>query len=381
MDHFEGGHMNLRRLLATAFTAIAMFVCLAGMVSPTSAQVAPVSKVEFTVSGLDYDVLYLADFLDIGTGKLKEFVPAFSAEMRPLPVGSSSRVTLGLTTVMILQDDPNREGYTLTDGVSGPFTFGPAPRSVYSKDLIRGGSTDIRMTPRVLWNTSNPGKAKLEDHLKRFPSAPVGTYRFIIQVKDYATGAVLGQTQYDLVVRNASAEEVVVTLIDPQPGEIIRTTSPQFTWRADRECEVHIYERLPMMRSTQDAVSGVPHAIINTGSAQTTAYPASGRRLEYGKTYVWFVRTKVRTNRGDEFRDSEIRSFRILSAGQDISSLRDALDVNDEALAGTLSTLESMGWIPNGDITLDGKPISREEAKALLRAVAAKKKTILVRVE
>lgn len=373
--------MNLRKLTAAAFVAIAVFICLAGFVIPASAQGVPVSKVEFTVSGLDYDVLYLADFLDIGTGKLREFVPAFSAEMRPTPAGSSSSVRMALRTYMILQGDPTE--YLLTNGLSNVFTFGPNPRSVYSKDLIRGGSTDIRMSPQggVLWNDSNPGKKKLEEHLKRFPSAPVGTYRFVIEVFLASNNLSLGRTQYDLIVRNASAEEVLITLIDPQPGEVIHTTSPQFTWRADRECEVHIYERLPMMRSAQDAVSGVPHAVINAGSSQTTSYSTAGRRLEYGKTYVWFVRTTVRTNRGDEFRDSEIRSFRILAAGQDMGALRDALDVSDEALAGTLSTLESIGWNPNGDITLDGKPISREEAKAVLRAVAAKKKPISVRVE
>jgi hypothetical protein len=371
--------MNLHRLTAMAFAAIAVFVCVAGLVMPASAQ-GTVSRVEFTVSGLDYDVIYLADFLDIGTGKLKEFVPAFSAEMRPVPVGSSASVRLSLKTLMILQGDPTE--YLLTNGLSNLFAFGPNPRSVYSKDLIRGGSTDIRMSPQggVLWNNSNPGKKKLEDHLKRFPSAPVGTYRFIVEVFSN-TGISLGRTQYDLVVRNASAEEVIVTLIDPQPGEILHTTSPQFTWRADRECEVHVYERLPMMRSAQDAVNGVPHSIINAGVAQTATYATAGRRLEYGKTYVWFVRTKVTTNRGDEFRDSEIRSFRILSAGQDIGSLRDALETGDEALAGSLSTLESIGWSPNGDITLDGKPITREEAKAILKAVAAKKKPISVRVE
>ncbi len=371
--------MIMRSLKSLSLTAFVVLLVCAGLAVPVSAQVGAVSRANITITGLDLDVLYLADFLDVTTGKLKEFVPAFSAEAVPVPTGSSSRVTLELTTQMILQDDPTV--YPLTYGNSLPFTFGPSSRTFYSRDLLVGGRSDVRMINAIRWDDNNPGKKKLEEHLKRFPSAPVGTYRFIVALNDAATGAQLGRAQYDLIVRNASPDEVIVALLDPQPGEVIHTTNPTFTWRADRECEVHIYERLPMQRSLQDAIAGVPHAIIKAGNAQTVSYALAGRRLEYGKTYVWFVRTIVRTNRGDETRDSELRSFRILPAGQSIDALREVLTADDGVISGTLATLESMGWELNGEITLDGKPISQDEAKALLRRLASQKVKIAVRVE
>jgi hypothetical protein len=193
----------------------------------------------------------------------------------------------------------------------------------------------------------------------------------------------LGGTVISIIVRNASPDEVVVTLIDPLPGAVLSTVLPTFTWSSPfPEVTLSVYEKLPSHMSANEAVSGIPHLVMPLSGPSTFTYPpTASRHLEMGKTYAWQVTTTVRTNRGNVERPSEVRVFRILPPSQVLRDLEDLLNGLGGAGLGTLSTLLGMGWVPKGDITLDGKTLSPEEVAKLLKDLASKNIPVKVRVE
>ncbi len=51
------------------------------------------------------------------------------------------------------------------------------------------------------------------------------------------------------------------------------------------------------------------------------------------------------------------------------------------AAAGTFATLQGMGWTPSGTMTLDGKPITLDELKALVAQLVAQNIQVTLRIE
>jgi hypothetical protein len=349
------------------------------LLSAGSWTVAPaqLTGVQFSTTSLDYDVLYLSDFIEVTTAKLISNIANFSVEVTPVPAGASGQVTLEMTAKMQLKGEPETQ---LANATTNPFTL-KGRRTVSSRDLARGGLGDITIASSNYANLG--GKQKFDDYIKRFPSAPVGTYTITLDVYTSPGHARLGGTVIQIVIRNSSPDEVVVTLIDPLPGAVLSTILPTFSWSSPYpNVTLSVYEKLPSMHSPQEAVTGVPHLVMPLTGASTFTYPpTAARHLEMGKTYVWQVTTKVRTNRGDVDRPSEVRAFRILPPSQTLQELEDLLNGLGGAELGTLSTLLGMGWIPQGDITLDGKTLSVEDVAKLLKDLAAKKTPVKARVE
>ncbi len=361
--------------LAVTGIAIVLLVALPS-VAPAQQQ-PPLTGVEFVLPTLNYDVVYLADFLDVTTGKLASSIPNFSGEMRAVPADGKGSIFLRLRAYIQLQGDASRN--LLVDAETRAFILDKS-RVISARDFASGSVSDIQI--RTSTEDKNQ-RQRIEDYVARFPTAPVGTYTFVLEAYDATTQQMIGNISKDINIRNASPDEVVVSLIDPQPGAIVATLLPTFSWSSPNpDVTLMVYEKLPVQRTPQEATTGIPHLSVDLNGVSTYTYPLSGaRRLENGKTYVWFVRTKVKTNRGTVNRDSELRVFRVQMGDERVQQLEQFLNTLGGNAAGTLATLESMGWIPRGEMTLDGKRLTMEDLNKLLNELTAKNVQFQVRVE
>jgi hypothetical protein len=262
-------------------------------------------------------------------------------------------------------------------------------RTVSSRDFAPGGSGDIKIQDH---DENEPLRKDLEDYAQRFPTAPVGTYRVTMKALPASAFSPLNldatplgtPAQKRIIIQNASVGEVQVTLVDPQEGAVIPTTLPTFSWNSEKpDVTLYIYEKQPIHQSPEEAISGIPHLKLDLPPGSSTfTYPATApRRLEIGKGYYWFVETSVSTNRGIQKRQSEIRFFRIMLDNPWAQVIERVFGNLGGGAAGTLATLQSTGWLPKGAVTLDGRPMTREEFAALINSIAENKRPLQIRVE
>jgi hypothetical protein len=348
-------------------------------VSPTRAQI---THVDITLPAFDYDVIYLGDFIDISSNKLAKNIPNFSGVITTND-NATGKIVLSAEAYIQLKGDP--APLRLVAAETEPFTVNHT-RSITANDLA-GGSPDIIIKGGSDYYENATLRKRLEDYAAKFPTAPVGEYTLKLQAysvtPDGQKGAMIGSTQKVIDVRNASPEEVQVNLIDPQPGATISTTLPTFSWNSpNTKVTLYVYEKLPIYQSPEEAITGIPYLKQTINGAQTFTYPANApRRLEQNKTYVWFVQAAVVTNRQTIQRQSEVRLFRIRldnRASQEVSDMMNSFGSN---AAGTFATLESIGWVPTGTITLDGKSLTLDDLKALVAKLVAQNIQVTVRVE
>jgi hypothetical protein len=174
---------------------------------------------------------------------------------------------------------------------------------------------------------------------------------------------------------------VVVTLVSPEHGSSVPTPFPTFTWTSQKpKVTLYVYEKLPVHRSAEEAVTGIPYLKLELNGISTFTYPAdAARRLEVGKTYLWFVETEVVTTRGNLSRRSEVRLFRVQAGGGD-NALTRLLSTLPGDVAGQLQQLIQDGWIPSG-VTLDGRPLNQGELTALFQQLARNNTEVNFRVE
>jgi hypothetical protein len=344
-----------------------------------------ITHVEFDLPSLNYDVIYLGDFIDISSNKLAKNIPNFSGTILATGSGTGDgQIILDATAQIMLKGDPSPS--ILATATTKPFKIplvnGNGSRTISANDLA-GGVTDIDIA-QSYENTTF--RQRIEDYAKSIPTAPVGQYT--LQLTAYSVvsgvkGAPVGSTQKIITVRNASPDEVQVNLIDPQPGSVVSTTLPTFSWTSPNpDVTLYVYEKLPIYQSLQEAVNGIPYLKQEVNGPQTFTYPANAaRRLEQNKSYVWFVEAAVTTNRQTIQKRSELRLFRIQLDNREGQEVSDMMNSFGSSAAGTFSTLQSIGWIPTGPITLDGKPVTLDDLKALVAKLAAQNIQVNVRVE
>ncbi len=342
---------------------------------------AQITHVDFDLPSLDYDVIYLADFIDVTSNKLARNIPNFSGS---IIANSNGQIMLDISASIQLKGDPSP--VVLVSAETEPFTIN-GTRTISSADLAAENVSDIKIKSGSSYYENQSLRDRITNYAKQFPTAPVGQY--ILQLTAYSVtptgdkGSVVGSAQKTITVRNASPDEVQVNLIDPQPGAVISTTFPTFSWSSSSsDVTLFVYEMLPVYQSLQEAVTGIPFLQQEITGAQTFTYPANApRRLEQNKSYVWFVQAAVTTNRQIVQRQSELRLFRIQlsnQADQDISNMMNSFG---SSAAGTFATLQSMGWIPTGTLTLDGKPLTLDDLKALVAKLVAQNTQVTVHVE
>jgi len=355
------------------FAAVALLILSLG----ASATAQSLTSVRIELPAFAYDVLYLADFIDVGTQKLASNIPDFSGSIIAEPAGSSGQIRLVAKASIRLQGDaqPNlvAEATTRAFTVNGSRTFS-------SRDLASGSTGDIQIeTSREIEGQ----RKRLEDYAARFPTAPVGQYVLEI-VAQNATGTVtLGRVTKVISIRNASPDEVVITLLDPQPGAVISSIAPTFSWSSPNpKIKLSVYEKLPVHQTPQEATTGIPYLAVELNGLSTLTYPANApRRLEQNRTYVWFVETEVTTNRGPVRRRSELNVFRIQLSNPQQQAVEQLFNGLGSSAQGTYATLQGIGWLPSGEISLDGRRLTRDELAGLITKTAGQSIQFKVRVE
>jgi hypothetical protein len=336
-----------------------------------------IKNVDFDLPSLDYDVIYLGDFIDISSNKLAKNIPNFSGTIR---ADGAGYIVLHATVLIQLQGDPGPQELVYAE--TNPF-FINGSRSLTASDLATGSTSDIQIKGSP-YRENSALRSRIEDYAKQLPTAPVGRYFIQLVAFDSSNTSPLGSgTQKIITIRNASPDEVQVNLIDPQPGAVVSTTLPTFSWSsANSNVTVYVFEMLRVYQSIEEAITGIPYLKQDISGAQSFTYPANAlRRLEQNKSYVWYVEAAVTTNRQTIQRRSEIRLFRIQSDNRANQEISDMMNNFGNTVAGTFSTLQSIGWIPNGTITLDGKPLTLDDLKALVAKLTAQNVQVTVRVE
>jgi hypothetical protein len=336
-----------------------------------------ITRVDFDLPSLDYDVIYLADFIDVSSNKLSSNIPNFNGTIRADGIGY---IVLHATVLLQLKGDPGPQELVYAE--TEPFLIN-GPRSLTATDLASGGASDIKIKGNP-YRENKSLRDRIQNYAKQFPTAPVGQYIIQLVAFDSSNTRNLGPgTQKTITIRNASPDEIQVNLIDPQVGAVISTTLPTFSWTSPNpNVTLYVFEMLPIYQSLQEATNGIPFLKQEVNGPQTFTYPANAsRRLEQNKLYVWYVEASVTTNRQTVQKQSELRLFKIQldnRANQEVSDLMNGLG---GGAAGTFSTLQSIGWTPSGTMTLDGKPLTLDDLKALVAKLAAQNIQVSVRVE
>ena len=363
--------MKPSKLLRGTLFVLAMASSLALAQTPT---------VDFDLRLPNYDVIYLSDLVDIRNVGLSNNIPDMSIEMSTNPPGQTIQVYIKVQAAIQLRGDSQPE--TIVRGESNDFDL-IGSRRLSSKDLSGGGAQGIRINTSFKMADDSPLRKKLEDYIQRFPTAPVGQYFFEIEVFDAAARTQkLGAVRKVITVRNASEQEVVITLVSPEQGAAVSTPFPTFSWSSEKpEVVLFVYEKLPIHRSPEEAVTGIPYLKRALSGLSTFTYPADAdRRLEIGKAYYWFVETKVLTSRGNLSRRSEIRLLRVLPGGGASNPLLLALSTMGGDIATQLGNLIQDGWQPSR-ATIDGSPASVADVNTLLQRLARENVQVKVSIE
>ncbi|HTP12618.1 MAG TPA: hypothetical protein VMM37_03285 [Bacteroidota bacterium] len=359
-----------------------LFVC-ATFVSTVRTQT--ITHVDFDFPALNYDVVYLADFVDVTTNKLARNIPSFSGSISADGVG---QIMLDVTASIKFRGEDAQE---LVFAETEPFRIDHT-RTLTSADLATGSTSGIEIKGSP-YRENKALRDRIQNYAEKFPTAPVGTY--YIEVDAFSVTATgekgnpLGSIRRTITVRNASPEEVQVNLVDPQPGQIISTTLPTFTWNSpNSKVTLFVYEKLPIYQSLQEAIGGVPCLQEEIDGPQTYVFPnaqdansKAWRQLQVNHDYVWFVEATVTTNRQTVARRSEVRLFKIRLDNRQDQAVEDMMNSLGGSAGGTFSTLQNMGWSPSGSMTLDGRTITLDDVKALVAKLMAQNTPVTVRVE
>ncbi len=373
----------MKRHIALSGLGWLFAACLMIALSST-ARAQTITHIDFDLPSLDYDVIYLADFIDVSSNKLAKNIPNFSGSIRATGSGTGNgQIILDASAQILLKGDAGPS--VLATATTKPFNVPVNGSRTISANDLAGGVTDIDIADSY---ENTAVRKRLEDYAATFPTAPVGEYTLELKAWDVTTSGtkgttLLGTVRKVITVRNASPEEVQVNLIDPQPGATIATTLPTFSWSSPNpKVTLYVYEKLPVYQSLQEAITSVPFLKLDLDGAQTVTFPANAqRRLEQNKEYVWFVEASVTTNRQTVVRRSEVRLFRIRLDDQQSQAVSDMMNNFGGAATGTFATLQNMGWVPTGSMTLDGRPVTLEDLKAIVAKLVAQNIPVTVRVE
>ncbi len=235
-----------------------------------------------------------------------------------------------------------------------------------------------------------------------------GEYRF--ELKIYS-----GSSETDLSLSDQDSKTIIVESpsginLESPGGEIadtsfnmVYTTYPVFNWNKGycRNCETYIRVaefKVGYHSSTEEALRDertLPFSQselwLELDDVSTFQYPISGARpLEYGKIYVWQVKTRIPTTNGMEDQVSPIYTFKVanptqsaspVSEGMLVQNLRQAIGEDQfNALFGPDSPLE--GFKPTGNISLNNTNIDQTRLQQILSQMAQKKLNVkTVKVE
>ena len=225
-----------------------------------------------------------------------------------------------------------------------------------------------------------------------------GEYRFELKVFS-------GTSSSNVVLTDQDSKTIIVESTTgvnlESPGgmladtsfNMVYTTYPVFNWNKGncRNCEIYIRVaefKVGYHSSLEEALRDERMVPFNQSEnwlqlmdVSTYQYPTSDARpLEYGKTYVWQIKTGVPTTSGREEEVSDIYAFKIANPSESampsqesmaIQQLREALGEDQfNALFGGDGPLA--GFMPTGDALLNNKSIDETTLQYIYKRLLKK---------
>ncbi|MCI0706436.1 MAG: DUF928 domain-containing protein [Ignavibacteriae bacterium] len=341
------------------------------------------NEVNVAVNLPNYDVIFLTDWVDVATGSINSTIPDMSIVLTNTTGGPLTVWMLVVAKVQLQGDAAPQE---LVTARTKNFEL-PGSMVISARDFASGQRGKIELLGRAQITEGNL-RERLKEHIQKVPTAPVGSYTIEISVFSGPEGNVSasvprGRNSITVKVRNSSAGDVALTLLEPQDAASLTSLLPTFSWSSDKQRNrLKVFEKLPHHQSPNEAVTGIAHLSEEVNGTVLT-YPPNARKLEVGKTYYWFVESLVSTNRGDEAKRSEIRTFRIQSANMTALSLliEQLFSTYGADLAPVLVSMQSMGLQLSGEVTLDGGRMTRDDLARLFDSFVQNQTKLSVRIE
>lgn len=335
----------------------------------------PIQKVEITINTPDYQMAYLADFIDVRAQRLSPTIAGVSVDIDVVePAGGSG--LLSLDAVIMLQLQGENSSSVLVKGRTNKFTVLNGHRTLTARDFVsKDVGREIRMLDEYYYENTRLRK-KLEDLAQATATVPPGIYKILLTAFN-GLGREVGKAEKTIVISRGNVEETVVEIVEPANGSILTTLTPTFTWTTTaNEVILRVFEAGRNHRSAQDAVTAAKPFLVRKVSGTTTlTYPADAeRKLEQEKVYVLQISALITTNRGVVERPGKPVVFRI-TADRVGAILDKFFNSQSSDVAASYTTLRSQptNWVPwqaYGSIMLDGKIISEGELEAILNAVS-----------
>ncbi|HVN47375.1 MAG TPA: hypothetical protein VMU30_00995 [Bacteroidota bacterium] len=343
--------------------------------TPSSAQ----KQIDATMTFNEYDVMYLADFIDVKSQKISSNISGISLALTNL-AGTPKSIYIKVEVDVALQGDNTvySEPY-LVVGKTNVFIVPVMGRILAARDFSNSGS-DIYVVNSG-YDENSALRKKLEDLASTIPTAPPGNYTIKMQVMDAQTNNDIGGgwITKTISITQSTVDEAIVEITDPQDGSWFNNLAPTFSWTTTApRVVVNVFEVGISQHSAQDALTGSNPFLSQTVTGATTlTYPPDApRKLEQGKAYVVQVQGIITTNRGDVNRSSKPVTFRITDdkVGRILEQLLNGIGGAPYASYTTLRSAPSswVAWPAYGGMTLDGQTVSDADIQTIANALAGR---------
>ncbi|MFH0992022.1 MAG: hypothetical protein V1799_18610 [bacterium] len=361
---------SLRKLMHGSALLLGAVLCMLcfGAVAPTVAVAQ--AQVTMTMNLPAYDFIWLADFIDFASNKLKSTAPNIFLNIQP---------TAKLRMYLVFKVDVDLKSVgkgTVATATLEEFDVPAGGKTLSANDFsaLGTGGIGVRFSEE-----DKDLRKKIEDYATNLATAPVGSYTVNVWAylggDNFAKTKPLGSTSTTINITNTSAGEVNVSLTSPENGENVPNLYPTVSWTSEKPNVIlEMYRMRLADRNPQDAINGGDVLLKKELSGvQSFTYPTDApRRLAQNDRVAWRVLVKVQSNRAIEEKTSEARFFRIKiedPIAQILSNFFSNLGGN---AAGTWSTLETAGWTNTGTVTVDGRTMTAQEFQAYLTQLSQK---------
>jgi hypothetical protein len=353
--------------------AIPLVFFLVGM--GTSTAQAQTGAVGVTLNFTEYDVVYLTDWIDVKTQKVKESVPNFSLQL-------DNNTGKDTTICLYIQINVQLQGKAADDlyyGFTRNFKLPASGRFITAREFS-GNVSNSDLEMRSVGKYENKALRKvIEDEANKYATAAAGAYRLLIQALPST------RTQYDAVSRSTvlgqEARTIVVSqttpttltdLVEPRDGSFFSGLSPSFTWSTQAtRTTLRVYEVLCSHRTPQDAMSGTPYLVQELTGITSLTYPTNApRQLQQDRAYVWVVDGAVSTSRGLVQSPSKPFVFRVTDdkVGMMLDNFFNQAGGQGQAVFSNLRSDQS-NWVYLSNCaraTIDGRSLTEGDLQTLL---------------
>jgi hypothetical protein len=345
----------------------------------------PTLTLTFDAQVIDADVFYIGD----AAFNLQNIVTAQRS-----PVLLSFNVSADQSTYVLFhievtaETDLADEEVMIFSGTSRPAALSAhQSRHFTNRDLAIGGALELYEHRSIRITGGSASEQRVIDAIRATSRLPDGIYYF------YLTAYVLQETaaQQEPYQPRDEAAQVVrqlritnptrVELLYPMDGDRLMTTFPNFQWRSDtRDVILRVFEIRPGMRSTDEAITGIPHLETRVSERNQFFYPQSGagvRMLEPGHRYVWYLEGVYRTSaNAEEGLISDLHEFIIVDPSRDGTSdilwsqlemllEEDYEDIIEQLRQGNIELFR--------EFLLNGAPLTLPEFQMLIEALRMKR--------